>query len=101
MLYLDPSYRPNSPRWLDELQSAYFRNGAPMASGIFKQADPPSAIGPIILSRDFLKTTSLLAFMPPDAHWRDYLAWEFAKNGVKAEGIGSHESAVLIPSFEI
>jgi hypothetical protein len=101
LLYMDPSYRPTSPRWLDELQSAYFQKGAPMVYGVPKKTDIPAFLGPVILNRSFKNTSSLMAFMPPDHHWRDYLAWEMVKNSVKADGIGTHESAVLVPTFEI
>ncbi len=100
LLYLDPTYRPNSPRWLDDLQTDYFAQGAPMVYGNFKEAEPPTVLGPVIISKAFLQRSSLVDFLPPNENWRDYLAWEMFKNSVKAVGMGSHESAILSPAFE-
>lgn len=100
LLYFDPRYRPNSPRWLDDLQTDYFRVGAPAVQGKFKEATIPSVLGPVIIGRQFLKVSTLFNFLPPRETWRDYLAWEMLKNSVNAEGIGPHESAVLSPAFE-
>ena len=101
MLYLDPTYRPQLPNWLDVLQADYFRCGAPKVFGNFRDGDPPVPIGPIFLSREWATTSPLAQFLPHDAHWRNYLSWELLKNSVKAAGIGPHQSAVLSPHFEI
>jgi len=99
LLYFDPTYRPTSARWLDDLQASYYREGAPMVFGNFGENGVP--VGPIVLSRNFRKKSSLLDFLPENTHWRSYLAWELSKNSVKASCIGSHESAILQPQFEI
>ena len=101
MMIADPTYQPVTPRWLDELQSDYFRSGAPRVFGNFKETEPPMTVGPLILSREFVDTCTLADFLPPNVHWRNYLAWELLKSSVKAAGIGSHDSAVLAPQFNI
>lgn len=95
MMYFDPSYVPNNPRWLDDLQADYFKQGAPQVFGSFGDSHIPT--GPLILSRQYADTSTLLSFMPQGNHWRNYLAWEFFKNKVEAVGIGTHDSAVVIP----
>jgi hypothetical protein len=98
MMYFDPSYVPNNPRWLDDLQADYFRQGAPSVFGKFGLGDEKQIpVGPLILSREFADKSTLLSFIPQGSHWRNYLAWELYKNRVEASGIGSHDSAVVIP----
>lgn len=98
MLYFDPEYRPNNPRWLDDLQSEYYLKGAPKVFGDFDKGIP---VGQIMFSPEFVHTSALLPFLPETSHWRNYLAWELANNSVKANGIGTHSSAVLSPNFNI
>lgn len=98
LLYFDPDYRPNNPRWLDDLQSEYYLKGAPKVFGSFEDGIPT---GPIILSPSFASASALLPFLSGETHWRNYLAWELANNSVKANGIGTHSSAVLSPHFNI
>jgi hypothetical protein len=95
MMYFDPMYAPNNPRWLDDLQADYFRQGAPAVFGNFGDGHTP--VGPLILSREYADKSTLLSFIPQGEHWRNYLAWELFKNRVEATGIGSHDSAVVIP----
>lgn len=101
MMYLDPTYRPITPRWLDEIQSDYFRSGAPRVFGNFSEGAAPHPVGPIILSREYQQVSTLADFLPHDMHWRRYLSWELLRNSVKAAGIGEHASAVLAPYYEI
>lgn len=101
MMIADPTYQPVTPRWLDDIQSDYFRCGAPRVFGNFSEGDTPVPVGPLVLNRDFVDTCNLASFLPPNVHWRKYLAWELLKSSVKATGIGTHESAVLAPAFTI
>lgn len=101
MMYMDPTYHPQSPRWLDAIQADYFRCGAPKVFGNFTHEDIPKPEGPLILSREYLDTSTLAQFIPHGIHWRNYLSWELLRNSVKAAGIGSHASAVLAPHFDI
>lgn len=101
MMYMDPTYRPQSPRWLDAIQADYFRCGAPKVFGNFTNDEIPVPEGPLVLSREYVETSTLAQFIPPGVHWRNYLSWELLRNSVKAAGIGSHASAVLAPHFEL
>ena len=103
MMYYDPSYIPNNPRWIDDLQADYFRQGMPQVFGQFggKNTEKHIPVGPLILSRSYADTSTLLSFIPTGIHWRNYLAWELFKNRVDATGIGSHDSAVLTPQFYV
>ena len=100
MMYMDPIYRPTATRWADTLQADYFRLGAPKVMGNFRDGEPPSPTGPLVLSREYVETSPLSQFLPHNSHWRNYLAWELLRNSVKATGIGSHATAVLSPPFE-
>lgn len=78
MLYFDPTYRPVSQFWLDNLQANYFRSGAPEVFGKFVNGLP---IGPIILNMHYVNTSTLREFLPSNTHWRNFLAAEMnAKN---------------------
>ena len=78
MLYFDPTYRPASQFWLDNLQANYFRSGAPEVFGNFVNGIP---VGPIILNMHYVTTSTLREFLPINTHWRNFLAAEMrAKN---------------------
>jgi len=79
MLYLDPSYRPTSQFWLDNLQANYFRSGAPEVFGDFVNGIP---VGPIILSMRYVTTSTLRQFLPTNTHWRSFLAAEMQVKNV-------------------
>ena len=98
MLYMDPSWRPTKPRWLDEFQSDYYLAGAPKVFGHFKtEGDKARIEGPVAVGIDFLAHTQLLNFIPPSAHWRDYLAWEMVNVGVRADAFGPVAPAYIRP----
>lgn len=78
MLYFDPTYRPASQFWLDNLQANYFRSGAPEVFGNFVNGLP---VGPIIFNMHYVSTSTLREFLPANTHWRSFLAAEMnAKN---------------------
>lgn len=78
MLYFDPTYRPTTQFWLDNLQANYFRSGAPEVFGNFENGLP---VGPIILNMRYVTTSTLRQFLPINTHWRGFLSAEMrAKN---------------------
>lgn len=84
MLYMDPTYRPTTKFWLDNLQANYFRSGAPEVFANF-QPEVSTPQGPIILSMKYVTTSTLRQFLPPGTHWRSYLAMEMrVKNSPEA-----------------
>lgn len=105
MMYFDPSYIPNNPRWLDDLQADFFRQGAPTIFGRFnKEGGEPAPVGPLILSRKYIEVSTLISFVPRGERWRSYLSWEMYKQGVEAAGIGivgDSGTGVVIPQSEI
>jgi hypothetical protein len=82
MIYFDPTYRPTSQFWLDNLQANYFRSGAPEVFGNFVNGLP---VGPIILNMHYVNTSTLREFLPANTHWRNFLAAEMnVKNAPEA-----------------
>ena len=99
MMYYDPSYLPHAMRWLDALQADYFQNGAPKVFGDFNgEGEIPVTRGCLILAREYIKESTLIPYIQKGMHWRNYLAWELFRNGVKASGIGNTETAILRPA---
>lgn len=95
MLYFDPTWRPTKARWLDELQAEYYIAGAPTTFGHFSTTGGIGKVkGPVILHSRFLNLTKLLTFLPADAHWRDFLAWEIINNGLQSTAFGR-----ILPAF--
>jgi len=85
LLYFDPSQRPAAAHWLDVLQANYFRCAAPQVFAKFLTGKP---FGSLILSMRYLQTSTLRNFLPPDTHWRAFLATEMLlKNEPAAEEI--------------
>jgi hypothetical protein len=81
MLYFPPNCRPTAQFWLDNLQSNYFRSGAPEVFGKIES-------GPIILSMKYVTTSTLRHFLPTNTHWRKFMADEMrSRNVPEAEGI--------------
>lgn len=98
MLYHDPTFKPFKKRWLDEFQAEYYLSGAPTVFGRFKvDGDTARVEGPVAINARFLKATKLIDFLPDDAHWRDFLAWEMFNVGVSAEAIGKVLPAYIRP----
>lgn len=85
MLYFDPTQRPIAPHWLDVLQSNYFHCATPEVFGKFLAGKP---IGSILFSMKYFQTSTLLNFIPPNQHWRNFLSGEMSRrNEPSAEGI--------------
>lgn len=99
MCYHDPLWRPTRPRWLDEFQTEYYVLGAPTTFGNFKKLKNGTAkvVGPVVISRKFLKMTKLLDFPMGDTHWRNFLAWEIINNGLQSEALGEKLPAYIRP----
>lgn len=98
MLYFDPTWRPTKARWLDEFQTDYYMAGAPAVFGRFvKEKDRARVEGPVAVGIDFLKHTQLLNFIPPNSHWRDFLAWEMVNVGVETPALGPALPAYIRP----
>lgn len=88
MIYMDPSWEPNSPRWLDTLNDDYAKAGSPKVFARFQKKEPPITQGPVIFSAEYRGSSELMPFLSKDAHWRHFLAWELFRSGVEAEAIG-------------
>ena len=97
MLYSDPTYRPQKNQWLSNLQSEFFQNRMPLVTGVATTNEENCKIfqGPIILSKEFGNATSLLDFIPSNAHWRTHLRWELHKGSQDTNLIGSGSESVL------
>ena len=99
LLYLDPTYRPSTPGWLDKIQADYYFNKAPMTYGQSTQDDEGAKIfqGPLVVSKEFGPASGLLDFVPTNIHYRTHLKWEFTKGSVESSLIGTGSSSVLRP----
>ena len=98
MLYHDPLWRPMKVRWLDEFQAEYYIAGAPDTFGLFQsKGDKARVEGPVAVSRKFLAKTDLLPFLSGETHWREFLAWEFIRNGLPSTAIGRTLPAYIRP----
>lgn len=97
MLYSDPTYRPQKNQWLNLLQSEFYQNRMPIVTGASTVNEENCKIfqGPIILSKEFVKTTALLDFIPSNAHWRTHLRWELHKGSQDTNLIGAGSESVL------
>lgn len=85
LLYFDPTQRPIMAHWLDVLQSNYFRCAAPQIFAKFLSGQP---FGSILMNMDYVKTSTLRNFTPPNTHWRKFLAAEMLqRNEPLAESI--------------
>lgn len=95
LLYMDPSYRPLSNRWLDEIQADYYFRKAPMFFGRFTPEEHLLQ-GPVVISKAMYKASGLLAFVPENIHWRTYLRHEVNANSAETKliGHGSGESVL-------
>ncbi len=85
MLYFDPTQRPIAPHWLDVLQSNYFHCATPEVFGKFLAGKP---IGAILFGMKYFQTSTLLNFVPPNQHWRNFLGADLLRrNEPTAESI--------------
>jgi len=94
LLYMDPSYRPMKPKWLDTLQAEYYVTQAKRVMGSGKKAEDGSVIftGPVILSKEFITKSSLLRYLQPRTHWREALKWEMNADFHLTKSIGATSS---------
>lgn len=95
MLYMDPTYRPEEPNWLDQIQSAYYLKRGPLVFGKFTPSEPKILQGPAVFRKDFIKVSGLLAHVPPSIHWREYLQHEIRLNAVETTMIGYGKTTIL------
>lgn len=101
MLYHDPTWRPFTNRWLDDLQGEYYLNGAPLVMGRFETngAGVPVTAGPVAFAKGYPKHSKLLDFlMDSGEHWRNFLAWELVNSSVKTDTIGRNKAASIRPT---
>lgn len=100
ILYLDPTYRPARSNWMDSIQAEYYLNNAPKVFGKSKTDDDGAKIfqGPLVISKNYYKSSGLINFMPENTQWREYLKWELTKNSVETNLIGNgSQDSVLKP----
>jgi hypothetical protein len=98
MLYMDPSYRPLENAWLEKIQAEYYFHNAPMVLGRFTREEPRLLAGPAVIRKDFYARSTLLKFVPPNIHYRNYLQHEFLQNAVETTLIGpGSQDSVLRP----
>lgn len=94
LLYLDPNYRPVKNGWLDTIQTAFYVNREPPVFGTFEDE---LVVGPVVITKNFVRKSALVDFLPPDTQWRLYLRWELAKEAQETELIGNSAESVLKP----
>ena len=101
MLYFDPTWRPFTNRWLDDLQAEFYLKGAPLVVAKFDVKDDglPVSTGPVLFSKGFPKHSKLMPFLIDSGqHWRNYLAWELVNSSVKTDTIGRNKAASIRPA---
>ena len=86
MLYMAPDYAPTTNGWLDLIQSEYYLRQAPLVMGRFSEDN--LIVGPVVLGREFFKSSGLLPFIPDNVHYRNYLQHELASSSVSTNLIG-------------
>lgn len=95
LLYYDPAYRPRITGWADEIQLQYYLKRPPVFGNIpaLKGAEPSKIFeGPIVISKEWAKTSALLNFLRGDSHWRLYLHHELFKDAVTTKVIGASDT---------
>ena len=102
LLYLDPTWRPARTGWLDAIQSEYFSNGTPRFTGCWTKNKDGEKVpfGPVLIAPGYAEGSGLLAHLPPNRHWRNYLRYEIGTNIVASRTIGAGKGAVLRPPLE-
>jgi len=96
MLYLDPRYRPNKTKWLDELQSEYFAAGAPaVMCGPVLDVNRPDFGPAILVNKNYPMESGLLDFLDGTVHWRKFLASELINRAVFTEKLGIGAESLL------
>jgi len=100
MVYFDPTWRPFTNRWLDDLQGEYYLKGAPLAMARFETREDglPVTAGPVLFAKGFPKHSKLKNFLIDSGkHWREFLAWEIVNVAVKTDTIGRNKAASIRP----
>lgn len=100
MVYFDPTWRPYTNRWLDDLQGEYYLNGAPLVMARFEPRGDglPVTAGPVMFAKGFPKHSRLTNFLIDSGkHWREFLAWELVNSSVKTDTIGRNKAASIRP----
>lgn len=108
-LYLDPEYEPVKPKWLDTIQTAYYESGKSVV-GLPKKG-PDKVVrgpygdhkvdgafvmeGPVVLPRDLIGKSPVLATLRDSEHWRLDMRWELSVSHSEAKILGRGNEAVL------
>lgn len=95
LLYLDPNWRPKDHRWMDELQSEYFLQGAPGVMGVIGHRACADFTAGVVIGPKYLAKSTLLDFLPPSAHWRKYLHDELCLHAVPTKSILDYLTIVM------
>lgn len=95
LLFMDPTYRPTEPGWMDLIQSDFYLKRAPLVLGRFGREEPKLLTGPIVLNKAFYKASGLLKYVPANIHYRAYLQHEFREHAVESKRLTFGPDSVL------
>lgn len=97
MLFMDPNYIPTQFDWIGTLVAEHHSVGSPAVFGRTTPHKDGGRVftGPVLFTKEFARTSDLLPYLSPAAHWREVLRHEMVKTGGISKKVGIGRDTVL------
>jgi hypothetical protein len=97
MLFMDPNYIPTQFDWIGTIVKEHHAAKSPAVFGRTTNHKDGGKVftGPVLFTKEFARTSELLPFLSPAAHWREVLRHEMTKMGAITKKVGIGRDTVL------